>query len=142
MSQRPFQLPAVMTSQDGVSQAMSTPSRVAISVATSMSKPTYLSSLGRYFDCGGYAASVDTVSTPRSQISANRSSDASVVSQTVPSASGGSLPEPLGVLGSASPHAARRKTGTVTIASSLRMVLLGPEDGPRRGSDSHVGPAM
>ena len=40
MSQRPFQLPAVMTSQDGVSQAMSTPRRLAISVATSMSKPS------------------------------------------------------------------------------------------------------
>ena len=40
MSQRPFQLPAVMTSHDGVSQAMSTPRRFAISVATSMSKPS------------------------------------------------------------------------------------------------------
>ena len=84
MSQRPFQPPAVMTSHDGVSQAISTPSRFAISVATSMSKPTYLSSFGRYFDCGGYAGSVDTVSTPFSQISASRSSAASVVSQTFP----------------------------------------------------------
>ena len=88
MSQRPFQLPAVMTSQDGCSQAMSTPSRLAISVATSMSKPTHLSSLGTYFDCGGYAASVETVSTPLSQISASRSSAASVDSQTVPDAAG------------------------------------------------------
>src|SRR3954453_10566869 len=84
-SQRPFQLPAVMTSQDGVSQAMSTPSRLAISVATSMSKPSYLSSLGTYFDCGGYAGSVETVSTPLSQICASRSSLASVVAQTVSS---------------------------------------------------------
>ena len=88
MSQRPFQPPAVMTSQDGVSQAISTPSRLAISVATSMSKPTYLSSLGTYFDCGGYAASVETVSTPLSQISASRSSAASVESQTLPEAAG------------------------------------------------------
>src|SRR3954452_24426060 len=82
MSHRPFQPPAVMTSNDGVVHATSTPSRWAISVPTSMSKPTYLSSLGRYFDCGGYAASVDTVSTPLSQICARRSSLASVVAHT------------------------------------------------------------
>ena len=90
MSQRPFQPPAVMTSHAGVSHAMSTPSLLAISVATSMSKPSYFCSLGTYFDCGGYAGSVDTVSTPLSQICANRSSLASVVAQTVSPV--GSLP--------------------------------------------------
>ena len=53
VSQRPFQLPAVMTSQAGVSQATSTPSRFAISVATSMSKPSYSPVCSLSEDCGG-----------------------------------------------------------------------------------------
>ena len=73
VSQRPFQLPAVMTSQDGASQATSTPSRLAISVATSMSKPSYSPVCSFSEDCGGYAGSVETVSVPFSQISASRS---------------------------------------------------------------------
>ncbi len=40
MSHRSFQLPAVRTSQSGVSHATSTPRRFAISMATSMSKPS------------------------------------------------------------------------------------------------------
>src|SRR3954452_11121045 len=113
MSHRPFQPPAVMTSNDGVVHATSTPSRWAISVPTSMSKPTYLSSLGRYFDCGGYAASVDTVSTPLSQICARRSSLASVVAHT-PSPEPWSLeppepPEPLDADVSASPQPANNR---------------------------------
>ena len=40
MSQRPFQPPEVMTSQAGAVHSTSTPSRLAISVATSMSKPS------------------------------------------------------------------------------------------------------
>ena len=126
MSQRPFQPPAVMTSQDGVSHAISTPSRFAISVATSMSKPTYLSSLGTYFDCGGYAGSVDTVSTPLSQISARRSSAASVESQTLPEAAGSPEPPELSV--SASPQATRNRPTTARVGRMrrLRMLLLGP----------------
>ena len=90
MSQRPFQLPAVMTSQAGASQAMSTPSRLAISVATSMSKPSYSPVFSSSDDCGGYAGSVETVSVPLSQTSASRSSDASVVAQTLSPVAAGS----------------------------------------------------
>ena len=53
MSQRSFQLPAVRTSQSGVSHAMSTPRRSAISVATSMSKPSYSPVSAFSSDCGG-----------------------------------------------------------------------------------------
>ena len=83
VSQRPFQLPAVMTSHAGASQATSTPSRVAISVATSMSKPSNSPVCSLSEDAGGYAGSVETVSTPFSQISASRS----VASVQGPSAS-------------------------------------------------------
>src|SRR6476661_2777093 len=115
-SHRPFQLPAVMTSQDGVSQPMSTPSRLAISVATSMSKPSYLSSLGTYFDCGGYAGSVDTVSTPLSQICARRSSFASVVEQTVsPPEAPPPLPPLLDEDSFASPQPASARAATATV---------------------------
>ncbi len=73
VSQRPFQLPAVMTSHAGVSQSTSTPSRLAISVATSMSKPSYSPVCSLSEDCGGYAGSVETISTPASQTWASRS---------------------------------------------------------------------
>ena len=53
MSQRPFQLPAVIASHVGVSHSISTPSRFAISVATSMSKPSYSPVSGFSDDCGG-----------------------------------------------------------------------------------------
>ena len=73
VSHRPFQLPAVMTSHAGVCQSTSTPSRLAISVATSMSKPSYSPVCSLSEDCGGYAGSVETVSSPASQTSASRS---------------------------------------------------------------------
>ena len=50
-SQRPPQLPAVIVSQPGVTNFTFTPSRFAISVATSMSKPTKVPS-GCRNDCG------------------------------------------------------------------------------------------
>ena len=52
MSHLPFQLPAVITSQDGVSHCTSTPIRLAISSATLMSKPLYSPWLF-WKDCGG-----------------------------------------------------------------------------------------
>ena len=73
MSQRSFQLPAVRTSQSGVSHATFTPRRSAISVATSMSKPSYVPVSGFSSDWGGYAGSVDTRISPFVQISASRS---------------------------------------------------------------------
>jgi hypothetical protein len=45
-------LPAVITSQDGVSHCTSTPIRLAISSATLMSKPLYSPWLF-WKDCGG-----------------------------------------------------------------------------------------
>jgi hypothetical protein len=41
MSQRSAHPPPVMAFHEGVTHSISTPSRVAISVATSMSKPSY-----------------------------------------------------------------------------------------------------
>ena len=73
MSQRPSQLPEMIVSHAGASQAMSTPSRLAISVATSMSNPSYSFVCLFSSDCGGYAGSVETVSTPLSSIEASRS---------------------------------------------------------------------
>ena len=52
MSQRPFQFPAVIVSHDGVFHAMSTSRRLAISVATSMSKPSYSPRIGVQLRCG------------------------------------------------------------------------------------------
>ena len=50
-SQRPDQLPAVMRSQLGMTNLIVTPSRLATSVATSMSKPENVPSLF-WTDCG------------------------------------------------------------------------------------------
>ena len=50
-SQRPPQPPAVMIAQSGVSNSTFTPRRLAISVATSMSKPSKVPS-GFWTDCG------------------------------------------------------------------------------------------
>jgi hypothetical protein len=52
---------------------MSTPSRAAISVATSMSKPSYSPVCSFSDDCGGYAGSVETLMVPSSQTDASRS---------------------------------------------------------------------
>ena len=52
MSHRPFQLPAVITSQEGVCHSTSTPIRLAISSVTSISKPSY-SPWSFRKDCGG-----------------------------------------------------------------------------------------
>ena len=52
-----------MTSQLGVSNAISTPRRLAISVPTSMSKPWYSPSAVSS-DCGGYCGSVDILIVP------------------------------------------------------------------------------
>ncbi len=57
MSQRPYQLPAVMTSQLGVINSTSAPIRLAISRATSTSKPS-ISFWSLINDCGGQLASV------------------------------------------------------------------------------------
>ena len=62
-SQRPPHEPAVMTSQLGVSNAISTPRRFAISVPTSMSKPWYSPSAVSS-DWGGYCGSVDILIVP------------------------------------------------------------------------------
>ncbi len=51
-SHRPFQLPAVITSHEGTIHSTSTPIRLAISSATSMSKPLK-SPLLVWKDCGG-----------------------------------------------------------------------------------------
>src|SRR5215510_13625431 len=84
MSHRLFQLPAVRMVHDGVCQSMPTPNRLAISVATSMSKPSNSPVSTLRDDCGGYFGSVDTVMVPLSQICASRSPVASVVSHTPP----------------------------------------------------------
>ena len=70
-SHRPPQPPAVIAVQSGVVNSMSTPSRLAISVATSMSKPWYLPS-GVSSDCGGYFGSVETTSLPAFLILSSR----------------------------------------------------------------------
>jgi hypothetical protein len=62
-SQRPAQLPAVSTSQPGVTNSISTPSRSAISRPTSMSKPSN-SFWSLSEDWGGYSGSVDMTMTP------------------------------------------------------------------------------
>src|SRR5262245_60019021 len=61
MSQRPPQPPAMIAFQSGVVNSTGTPSRLPISLATSMSKPWYVPS-GMSSDCGGYLGSVDTTS--------------------------------------------------------------------------------
>ena len=71
MSQRPPQPPAVIAAQSGVVNSTSTPSRLAISVATSMSKPSYVPS-GFSSDCGGYFGSVETTSLPAFLILSSR----------------------------------------------------------------------
>ena len=73
MSHRSFHPPAVRTSQSGVSQVTSTPRRFAISMATSMSKPSYSPVSGFSSDWGGYAGSVETRISPSEQICASRS---------------------------------------------------------------------
>jgi hypothetical protein len=125
MSQRPFQPPAVRTSHDGASHAMPTPSRWAISVAVSMSKPSYLPVFLLSDDCGGYAGSVETVIFPRSQTCASRPPAALSVWQTLPPAAalGAALP-----LSSSPPHAATdsvsRASTDRAAAEDLRMTFL------------------
>src|SRR5690348_8182036 len=63
-SHRPCQLPEMMESQAGVAHCTFTPSRLAISVATSMSKPFQVLVFESNDDCGGYLGSVETFSTP------------------------------------------------------------------------------
>ena len=53
MSQRPDQSPATTASNDGVVNSTSTPSRFAISLVTSMSKPLYLPVASSRNDWGG-----------------------------------------------------------------------------------------
>src|SRR5262245_9459666 len=126
MSQRPFQLPAVRTSQDGVCHAMPTPSRWAISVAVSMSKPSYLPVFALSDDCGGDAGSVGTLIVPRLHTSARRPPAALAPWQAAP------LAVPLGDAAadrrSASPpHAATerpRTTSTDEAAEDRRMTFL------------------
>ena len=84
MSQRPFQPPEMIVSHAGASQATSTPSRSAISVATSMSKPSYSFVSSFSSDWGGYAGSVETVRTPFSSIAASRSPSAPLPSSSPP----------------------------------------------------------
>src|SRR4051812_18792415 len=122
VSHRPFQLPAVITSHAGVSHATSTPRRLAISVATSMSKPSYLPVCSFSEDWGGYAGSVDTVSLPASQTSLRRS----VVSPAhapspVAAAGGAQLPPSLAEPSLSAPQA--EGTGTITGTPA-------PETGP------------
>ncbi len=73
MSQRLCQLPAVIASHFGVSHSTVTPRRFAISVATSMSKPSYSPVSAFNDDWGGYAGSVETLIAPCSQMLASRS---------------------------------------------------------------------
>src|SRR5436190_6056814 len=125
MSQRPFQLPAVMTSHDGVCQAILTPSRFAISVATSMSNPTYLPVLASYDDCGGYFGSVDTVTVPLLQISASRSPEAEVVAQTVSPPALLVDPPAFDELSDALPHAASGRASRLASANRTRFLCMG-----------------
>src|SRR4051794_41832835 len=93
MSQRPFHEPDVMTFQAGVCQPTLTPRRLAISVATAMSKPFHVPVASSYDDCGGYFGAVDTTTSPRSQISASTSPVEVLVAQTpVPPPDGGAPP--------------------------------------------------
>src|SRR3954471_4016103 len=108
MSNRPFQPPEVIRPHDGVSHLMSTPSRLAISVATSMSKPSYWPVSSFSDDCGGYAGSVETVISPFSHTCARRSSpvvstDAHTVSPEG-DAPAPAVPSPLSLPQAASPR--------------------------------------
>jgi hypothetical protein len=125
MSQRPCQFPAVMAVHDGVSQAISTPSRSAIAVATAMSKPSYSPVSVFSDDCGGYAGSVDTRTTPSSQILASRSPAlVSALAHTV-----SAVAEPVSPFavsaGSSLPHAAPTNDNVATskmIDRNLRII--------------------
>src|SRR5262249_21778235 len=121
MSQRPFQLPAVIAFQFGVCQSMPTPRRLAISVATSMSNPTYSPVFSSNDDCGGYFGSVDTVMVPLSQMAASRSPDASVLPQT-PLASD-DPPEPDEPV-SALPHAASGRARSAASTTRPRVLCI------------------
>src|SRR3972149_2282038 len=80
-SQRPAQLPAVMTAQSWAVISTWTPSRLAISVATSTSKPSHTPLTSA--DWGGYAASVETTSLPAARTFAGRSSGLGVAAASV-----------------------------------------------------------
>src|SRR5215475_8603487 len=126
MSQRPFQLPAVRMSHEGVCHAIPTPSRWAISVAVSMSKPSYLPVFALSDDCGGYAGSVETLIVPRLHTSASRPPAALAPWQAAP------LAVPLGdaaadPLSSSPPHAATESASTTSTdkaAEDRRMTFL------------------
>src|SRR5215510_4309431 len=126
MSQRPFQPPAVRMSHDGVCHAMPTPSRWAISVAVSMSKPSYLPVFALSDDCGGYAGSVETLIVPLLQTSASRP-PAAAPWQGLPLAA--ALGEAAALpLSSSPPHAATdsvsRASTDRAAAEDLRMTFL------------------
>src|SRR3972149_7316096 len=104
-SQRPAQLPAVMTAQSWAVISTWTPSRLAISVATSTSKPSHTPLTSA--DWGGYAASVETTSLPAARTFARRSSGFGVAGPSVGVAVGSAGPVPGGGAGGVRVGAAR-----------------------------------
>ena len=82
-----------MTSQLGVSKAISTPSRLAISVPTSMSKPWYSPSAVSS-DCGGYCGSVDILIVPACRTLSSRPPGIGEAGASLAGASLGALRSP------------------------------------------------